>query len=87
MGRYGPCRLGLNGPVKKIKIKRLKRLIKLTCLNLKTGQISELSGGQQQRVFLARALVQEAEIYLMDEPFVGVDAKTGKSDCHAFKRT
>jgi manganese/zinc/iron transport system ATP- binding protein len=39
-------------------------------------QISQLSGGQQQRVFLARALVQDAEVYLMDEPFQGVDAKT-----------
>ncbi|MBT5856165.1 metal ABC transporter ATP-binding protein [bacterium] len=39
-------------------------------------QINQLSGGQQQRVFLARALVQDAPIYLMDEPFVGVDAKT-----------
>ncbi len=37
-------------------------------------QISQLSGGQQQRVFLARALVQDASVYLMDEPFQGVDA-------------
>jgi len=42
-------------------------------------QISQLSGGQQQRVFLARALVQDATIYLMDEPFAGVDATTERA--------
>ncbi len=39
-------------------------------------QISQLSGGQQQRAFLARALLQEADIYFMDEPFTGVDLAT-----------
>ncbi len=42
-------------------------------------QIRELSGGQQQRVFLARALIQDADIYFMDEPFQGVDAKTERA--------
>ena len=41
-------------------------------------QIGELSGGQQQRVFLARALVQQADLYMMDEPFAGIDATTEK---------
>jgi len=42
-------------------------------------QISQLSGGQQQRVFIARAIAQEADIYLLDEPFAGVDASTEQS--------
>lgn len=42
-------------------------------------QISQLSGGQQQRVFLARALVQNADLYFMDEPFAGVDAATERA--------
>ena len=44
--------------------------------DLASRQISQLSGGQQQRTFLARALVQNADLYLMDEPFAAVDAST-----------
>jgi len=42
-------------------------------------QISQLSGGQQQRTFLARTLVQDADLYFMDEPFAGVDAATERA--------
>ncbi len=46
---------------------------------LEGRQISQLSGGQQQRTFLARALVQNADLYFMDEPFAAVDAATEKA--------
>ena len=49
-------------------------------------QISELSGGQQQRLFLARALAQDARIYLMDEPFAGVDAATERAIVELLQR-
>lgn len=51
-------------------------LDRVDLLHLHHRRIGELSGGQQQRVFLARALAQEAEIFLFDEPFTGVDKKT-----------
>lgn len=49
-------------------------------------QIGQLSGGQQQRVFLARALAQEAALYLMDEPFAGVDAATESAIIEVLRR-
>ena len=61
---------------KKDKEIALDALKKVKLLEFKHHQISELSGGQQQRVFIARALTQQADIYLMDEPFAGVDAKS-----------
>ena len=51
-------------------------LNRLGVANLADRQIGQLSGGQQQRVFLARTLAQDADLYLMDEPFAGVDAAT-----------
>ncbi|GJM33128.1 MAG: manganese ABC transporter ATP-binding protein [Saprospiraceae bacterium] len=54
----------------------IEALNKLGIEHLKERQIGELSGGQQQRVFLARTLCQGADIFLLDEPFVGVDITT-----------
>ncbi|MDX1523418.1 MAG: metal ABC transporter ATP-binding protein [Anaerolineae bacterium] len=54
-------------------------LDKVGMLDYADRQISQLSGGQQQRVFLARALVQDAQLYFMDEPFQGVDATTERA--------
>ena len=75
MGRYG--HLGwLRRPGKRDKEMALAVLEKIGMADYRNRQIKQLSGGQQQRVFLARALVQEGEIYFMDEPFKGVDKKT-----------
>ena len=75
MGRY--VHLGWLKQHKAIdKEKAINALDKLGILHLKDRQIGELSGGQQQRVFLARAIAQEAKIYLLDEPFAGVDIAT-----------
>jgi len=51
-------------------------LEQVNMLNFKNRHISELSGGQQQRVFLARALAQQADILILDEPFNGIDLAT-----------
>lgn len=75
MGRYGKL-AWFKRPGKIDRDKSLKALERVGIIELANRQISELSGGQQQRIFLARALVQEADIYFMDEPFKGVDAKT-----------
>jgi len=57
----------------------LAALERVGIADLARRQISQLSGGQQQRTFLARALVQEADLYLMDEPFAAVDAATERA--------
>jgi len=57
----------------------LHALEKVGMKDFAARQISQLSGGQQQRVFLARALAQDSRLYLMDEPFAGVDAATEKA--------
>jgi len=75
MGRYG--KLGLfRRPKKEDREVARQCLDKVKMLPFANRQISNLSGGQQQRVFLARALAQESDLYLMDEPFAGVDAAT-----------
>ena len=78
MGRYG--HIGwFRRPSKQDIALAKEALQKLGMEEYADRQIRQLSGGQQQRVFLARALVQDAEVYFMDEPFVGVDAKTEKA--------
>jgi manganese/zinc/iron transport system ATP- binding protein len=75
MGRYGHLRL-FGRPGRDDRRLALEALDKVGMSAFARRQISQLSGGQQQRVFIARALAQDASIYLMDEPFAGVDAAT-----------
>jgi manganese/zinc/iron transport system ATP- binding protein len=75
MGLYG--RIGWFGRVRRRHREAARRALEQVGIGeLADRQISQLSGGQQQRTFLARALVQEADLYLMDEPFAAVDAAT-----------
>jgi len=78
MGRYG--HLGwLRRPGAEERRQAMAALEEVGIADLAERQISQLSGGQQQRVFLARALVQEAELYFLDEPMAGVDATTERA--------
>jgi len=64
---------------KKHRRAAMEALERVGIADLAHRQISQLSGGQQQRTFLARALVQDADLYLMDEPFAAVDAATERA--------
>ncbi|NDW45930.1 metal ABC transporter ATP-binding protein [Ruegeria sp. PrR005] len=78
MGLYRE--LGLLGRLSaRHKARALDSLARVGMHDFANRQIGQLSGGQQQRVFLARALAQEADLYLLDEPFAGVDAATEKA--------
>lgn len=78
MGRY--AQLGLfRRPRKADKEVAMQCLRQVGMEPFAQRQIAQLSGGQQQRVFLARALAQEAQLYLLDEPFAGIDAATEKT--------
>jgi len=78
MGRYG--HLGwFRRPGAGERRRAIAALGEVGIADLAERQISQLSGGQQQRVFLARALVQEAEVYFLDEPMAGVDATTERA--------
>lgn len=78
MGLYG--RLGwIRRPGNAERTEAMVALEKVDMTEFAHRQISQLSGGQQQRVFLARALVQDASVYLMDEPLQGVDATTERA--------
>ncbi len=84
MGRYG--RLGWLRPVGREDLAAARRhLEQVGMAAYADRQIGQLSGGQQQRVFIARALAQEARLYLMDEPLAGVDAATEEAIVHVLR--
>lgn len=85
MGRYPHKKIfqSLDAEDEKITLEALREV---GIEDLKNRQIGELSGGQQQRVFLARALCQQADIFLLDEPFVGVDITTEEKIIQILKK-
>lgn len=85
MGLYR--KIGWFRPVRARHRKRaMEALAEVGMQDYAKRQISQLSGGQQQRVFLARALVQDAELFLMDEPLAGVDVATEKTIINTLHR-
>ncbi len=84
MGRYGRSGLFKRTSQEDIDI-AMNSLEKVGMTAFKDRQISKLSGGQQQRVFMARALTEQAQLYMMDEPFAGVDAATENSIFQVFE--
>ena len=78
MGRYGHMGF-LRRPKRADHAAVAEALARVNMQDFRHRQIGELSGGQRKRVFLARALAQGADLYLLDEPFAGVDAATEKA--------
>ncbi|BBP46403.1 manganese ABC transporter ATP-binding protein [Thiosulfatimonas sediminis] len=85
MGRHGQLKFWQR-PTQSDRDLAEQALKDLQMWDFRDRQISQLSGGQQQRVFLARALAQQASLYLMDEPFAGVDVATEKAIIELFKQ-
>ncbi|MCJ7839938.1 metal ABC transporter ATP-binding protein [Lederbergia sp. NSJ-179] len=80
-------RLGvIQRPGKKEKLWAKQCLERVGMADFEKQQIGQLSGGQQQRVFLARALAQQAEIFFLDEPFVGIDVASERTIVQILKK-
>ena len=85
MGRYG--KLGLfRWPKKADKEAAFQALAQVGMADFADEQIGQLSGGQQQRLFIARALVQNSDLFFLDEPFAGVDLTTEKAMIDLLKK-